>query len=565
MQDCDVVIVGGGPVGLFLAAELGQRGIRVELFDAKPGTSVHPAANANSARTMEHFRRIGIASTVRTLGLPPDYSPDIAYFTSLAGHELARLSQPASGKAVDSARAHSFTWPTPEPPHRCSQIFIEPVLLAAAREQSTCNVHFSTTVTAVAQDSDGVTVAVSHEATAANEASVRTLRTRYLVGCDGPRSFVRKTLNVSYGGVSGEQREFMGGKMDAVYFYAPDLYLVGGRAPAWQYWTFGPTQRSLIIAVDGKGHFIMNVQLREEETPGLDTIKRRLFEAIGTEIPFEVKSTSAWTAGYALVAEKFSVGRVFLAGDAAHLFTPTGGLGYNTGIEDAANLAWKLESMVKGRAGDGLADSYHEERQPAAFRNTAFARNFADSIGHLRMPDEAYANSSVGSAVRSSVGEYLAFHARYEFVIPGVHLGARYEHSHLVAGEAGIANADNPNLHVPSARPGNRAPHAWLSDGSSLYDHFGQGFTLLCTDDTEVPPTVLEGTSRVLGQLTISRVTEKKVAELYQCRFALIRPDHHVAWRGSALDDHFSSAILRAIGHFPAQNVAPNSQNATAI
>ena len=180
MLDCEVIIVGGGPVGLFLAAELGQRGVSVELFDAKRGTSRHPAANANSARTMEHFRRIGIASKVRSLGLPADYAPDVAYFTSIAGHELARLHQPASRDAVQWAKGHAFTWPTPEPPHRCSQLYVEPVLLDAALNAG-CGVHFASRVVDLSQGDDSVTATVELDATETRPAATRTVTARYLI------------------------------------------------------------------------------------------------------------------------------------------------------------------------------------------------------------------------------------------------------------------------------------------------------------------------------------------------------------------------------------------------
>ncbi|QHE92551.1 NAD(P)-binding protein [Pandoraea fibrosis] len=563
-MDCDVLIVGAGPVGLFLATSLAQQGLRVEVFDAKSGTSKHPAANANSARTMEHFRRIGVSAHIRQLGLPPDQSPDVAYFTTISGHELARLSQPASRDAVAYAKAHSFTWPTPEPPHRCSQLYIEPVLLDAARRQSTCNVHFDATVTDLVQDADGVSAVITLSETPDRPAQVRRVRARYAVGCDGPRSFVRRSLGLRYGGVASEKRAFMGGQMDAVYFYAPTLVEASGKAPAWQYWTFGPTQRALIVAVDGRGHFIMNVQRHDDETPSDDVVRSRIAQALGADIPFEVKSASAWTAGHALVAERLVVGRVFLCGDAAHLFTPTGGLGYNTGIDDAANLAWKLVALVRGNAGEALAQSYDAERRPAGERNTAFARNFADSIGYVALPREAYEPGPDGDAARHAVGEYLAFHARHEFVIPGVHLGTRYESSPLLVAEPGSPPADNANLYVPCARPGHRAPHAWLADGSSLYDAMGQQFTLLCVDAQTPEASAVQTARDVLGDVVVVMPTLADVARLrrlYERSYVLIRPDLHVAWRGDTLDDAFVMAARRclALDAFEARAATPSA------
>ena len=549
MFNCDVLIVGGGPVGLFLAAELGQRGVNVHLCDNKPGTSEHPAANANSARTMEHFRRIGIADAVRAAGLPGDYTPDVAYFTSISGHELARLPQPASNLAVRWAADHAFTWATAEPPHRCSQLYIEPLLLAAATQQAACKITFSSNVDSFVQDDQGVTAQVTRAATAQRPAETQSIRARYMVGCDGPRSAVRKALNIRYGGVAGEKRGFMGGQMDAVYFYAPALYQVGTHKKAWQYWTFSPTQRALLIAVDGAGHFIMNVQVNDGEVADDESVRRRIEIAIGADIPFEVKSHSSWTAGFALVADRLRAGRVFLAGDAAHLFTPTGGLGYNTGIDDAANLAWKLEALVKGIAGEGaeaLAESYHAERHPAALRNTAFARAFADSIGNIQPSAGVFEESAHGAGMREALGQYLGFHAYFEFVIPGVQLGTRYEDSPLLKAEAGPTTPDAANLYQPSARPGHRAPHCWLPDGTSLYAKFGQGFTLLCLGGAQA--ALSDEMRALLPNLTLAVVTDPAVRALYRGNYVLIRPDQHVAWRGETLEGDFFDAMQRALG-----------------
>lgn len=554
MFDCDVLIVGGGPVGLFLAAALGQRGISVQVHDDKPGTSTHPAANANSARTMEHFRRIGVAAEVRAAGLPGDYPPDIAYFTEIAGHELARLRQPCSNDAVAAARdgALSLTWPTAEPPHRCSQLLVEPILLRAARRQANCQVTYSSCVAAVAQDRDGVTATVSVEPRDGRPGATRQVRARYLVGCDGPRSIVRKELGLSYVGIGGEKREFMGGRMAAVYFHAPELYRVCPHGPAWQYWTLHPTQRALVTTIDGLGHFVMSLQLKGDEAPDLAAFHRQFAVAVGASIPYEVKSTSLWTAGFSLVAERMGVGRMFLAGDAAHLFTPTGGLGYNTGIDDAANLAWKIEALLGGAGGPGLASSYEAERRPAALRNTGFAREFADSIGHVKATAAAVEAGPAGDAARAALGEYLAFHARREFVIPGVHLGVRYEASPLVSSEAGVSTTDAANFYVPTARPGHRAPHLWMADGTSLHDAFGPGFTLLslggAPDGEETAARLRKAHGAALRAVA---VPGPAVRDAYQADYVLVRPDHHVAWRGNRLDESLAAAWSRTLGHAP--------------
>jgi len=332
--------------------------------------------------------------------------------------------------------------------------------------------------------------------------------------------------------------------MAAAYFNAPALYERMKGERAWQYWTLNPEQRSLIVSVDGRGSFIINIQLQEGEEPNDDDVGRRIATAVGADLPFELISNSAWTAGFALVAEKMRSGRVFLAGDAAHLFTPTGGLGYNTGIEDAANLAWKLEAAVKGHAGAGLLDSYEAERRPAAFRNTGFARQFADSIGNVRIPADIEDDTPSGEAARQALGGYLNFHAYKEFSIPGVHLGTRYEDSPIVAAEAGSPPPDTANLYLPCGRPGHRAPHVWLDDGSSLFDRFGRGFTLLRlgASAADAPPP---SAPMPLHSLALD---DAQARELYGADYVLVRPDQHIAWRGNRLDAGFSAVLDLARG-----------------
>lgn len=544
--DCDVIVVGGGPVGLFLAAELGMRGVSVQLFDNKSGTCTHPAANANSARTMEHYRRLGIAAEVRSQGLPGDHVTDVAYYTRLSRHQLARLSQPCSSDAVSRAKDYEFLWPTAELPHRCSQLYVEPVLLKAAKRYASTQVHYDSSVQSLEQDEDGVTATV----VSTLDGRQTQCRAKYLIGCDGPRSTVRSLMGLHYTGSGGEKREFMGGRMAATYFSAPELNAAvqGGRA--WQYWTLNHEQRSLIVSVDGRGGFIINIQLQGDAEPSDHDVGQRIATAIGTNvnIPFTLISSTTWTAGFALVAEKMRQGRIFLAGDSAHLFTPTGGMGYNTGIEDAANLAWKLEALVKGFGGGILADSYEAERKPVAARNTDFARQFADSIGYVRLPKALEDETAEGEAARRSIGAHLNFHGHKEFVIPGVQLGTRYEDSPLVCAEAGSPPPDTANLYLPSGRPGHRAPHVWLKDGSSLYDRFGSGFTLL-----RLGGGAHQAGADLAGLPQGCPVSEQTIAseearDLYGADFVLLRPDQHIAWRGNRIDAEFGRALSKSLG-----------------
>ena len=265
------------------------------------------------------------------------------------------------------------------------------------------------------------------------------------------------------------------------------------------------------------------------------------YECMGQKFQFDIISRSSWTAGFTLVASKLSKGRIFLAGDAAHLFTPTGGLGYNTAIEDAANLGWKLSAAIKKWGGLKLLDSYHLERYPSAVRNTTYARHFANSLGSFTPKPELEASSPEGSRLRAEASDYFNRHGREEFNIPGITFGTRYDGSPIIIPDGKTPPPDRPNIYQPTACPGGRAPHLWLESNKespiSLFDHFGFEFTLLCFDGGKEQSlrSLQSAISSCSFPLSVVKVEGEEARELYQSNFALIRPDQIVAWRGNEL------------------------------
>jgi len=254
-----------------------------------------------------------------------------------------------------------------------------------------------------------------------------------------------------------------------------------------------------------------------------------------------------WLAGHALVAQKFQRGRVFIAGDAAHLFTPTGGLGYNTAVEDAVNLGWKLASVIRGHAPAALLESYEAERKPLAERNTAYARRFADSVGLFSAKPELEEASAQGEAERERAARHFNEHARLEFNIPGVTFGGRYDASPVIVGDGATLPPDEPNAYTPTAKPGGRPPHAWLDDGSSLYDHFHSEWTLLALGSEAPDTSAFESAAKALSMdLRVVRMVQPSLRELYEAPLALIRPDQIVAWRGEPAVDA-QSVLMRVI------------------
>ncbi len=550
MQTVPVVIAGGGPGGLTLAIELGRRGVECVVFNDKPGTATLPAANATQARTMEHFRRLGFAQELRVLGMPGDYPTDITYFTRYSRHELARFKLPPSGAAAKVARQASGSWSTPELPHRCSQLYIEQVLFKHAGAQPGVSLRFGWRVVSFEDDGEGVNVTAEK----VDGGGRITLRCSYLVGVDGARSMVRESLGLELEGERKVTRNFVGGRMIALYIRAPDLYKKIAGPPAWMYWAVNGERRSFMTAIDGVETFAFHTQLKvdEERRDISDDEARRFFDqSMGCACDIEIMGKSQWNAGYTLVANAYKRGRVMLAGDAVHLFTPMGGLGYNTAVDDVVNLGWKLAAVLKGWGGEDLLDSYEIERRPLAIRNTGIARGYADSVGLFIPPDNIEDATSAGEQARATAGAYLNDHARREFNIPGVTFGTRYDGSPVIVSDGKPAPPDNANVYVPSAVPGGRAPHWWLQGERSLYDSLGFEFTLLqLRDEAAAGSAAFETAARELGiPLTVLRLSEADepgLRDLYEADLVLIRPDQHVAWRGGAnkLD---AAGVLRAV------------------
>lgn len=543
----EVLIAGGGPFGLMLALELGRRGVRCLLVEPKPGTAYNPQANATQARTMEHFRRHGFADAVRAQGLPPDHPTDIAYFTRYCGHELARLQLPTAAQASETVKSLGGSWSAAELPHRVSQKFVEAILLEQVRQLPSVTLQHGRRLASF--EDQGQTVHARIETTEGGTA--QEVQARYLVGADGARSFVRQQLGLAWGGATGFKRDFMGGRMFAVYLRAPDFYSVFPHARAWMYVSVNAQRRAFMASVDGRTEFAFHAAVHEGEDADRWTAEdaRRIFaEALGREIPIEVLSVLTWTAGHALVAERFQHGRIFIGGDAAHLFTPTGGLGYNTAVEDAVNLGWKLAHVLQGRAPQQLLDSYETERKPLALRNTGYARQFADSVGLFAATPGLEADTPAGAAARAAASEHLNRHVRLEFNIPGVTFGGRYDGSPLIVPDGSAPPPDAPNTYVPTACPGGRPPHAWLADGRSLYDSLHFEWTLLALGPQTADTAPFAQAAQALGlDLRVVRHAAPELRALYEAPLALIRPDQIVAWRGHSADEA-ASVLARASG-----------------
>lgn len=543
--DYDVLVVGGGPAGLILSIELGRRGVRTLLVDEKAATATNPQANATQARTMEHYRRLGISDDVRQLGLPKDHPTDIAYFTRLTHQEIARFSLPASGQSKGVVRKLKGSWSAAELPHRVSQKFVEPILRREAEACASVEARSLTRLVSFVDRGDHVE-SVIQDVEGGGE---RRVTSRFMVGADGGRSLVREELGFVYEGELVDNREMMGGQMLAVYLRAPDFFDIMPHPKAWMYWTFNKQRRSWLAAVDGKQDFAFHTQVRPGEVEGeitADVAKEMFFQALGRRIDVEVLSYGPWTAGYALVVNKMRKGNVFIAGDAAHLFTPAGGLGYNTAVEDAVNLAWKLATVIAGNGGPALLDSYEEERRPLAIRNTGYARGFADSMGLYYAPEEIEDDTPAGEKARQAAGEYFNAHTRAEFNIPGITFGGRYDGSPVIFTDPEPTPPDSASEYVPTGKPGGRPPHVWLSDDRSIFDLFGRDWTVLrLGDDAPEAARFVAAAEKAGMMLQVVTLKDEEVRDLYGASLVLIRPDQIVAWRGES--DEGAASVLALV------------------
>lgn len=549
-----IAIVGGGPVGLMLALFLDRHGVRSVVFNLEEQVRQHPKGSTQNARTMEHYRRLGISTQIRGLtltglGLPPDHPTDVAYFTRFNAHELARLPMPSEADKMRAVAASARTDQVPEPILRANQMYVEAFLLEHARSRANITLRFGHEVMSFRQDSSGVTL--ESQNLSGGEAEV--WRALYLAGCDGGRSFVRRSLGIQYEGFAQLEQAFFGGRMFSTYLRAPTLYRDHlGTRRAFQAWVVNPQLRTAIVALNGVDEFILWTKAKDpDHTPTDDDIAQVMRICTGADIPLEIIAHRPWAAGVALVAERFAADRVLLAGDAVHLFTPTGGFGMNTGVDDAANLAWKLAAMVQGWGGPNLLNAYERERKPIAHRNTGASRALASHIGDVKVPAELEADSPAGVEARREVGSFLSTFGE-EFASIGVQLGARYDGSPIVWPD-GAPPADDYAAYRPSGVPGGRVPHVWFGDGrgpgDSLFDRLGVGFTLLRIghDAPNVDAMVQAAQHRGIP-LSVLDIDDAELRELYGRALLLVRPDQHICWRGDAAPDDPDRMLARVVG-----------------
>ncbi len=541
-----VLIVGGGPVGMTLAMSLHSFGVRCLLVNADATARLHPKGATQNARTMEHYRRLGISAALRPLGLPPDHPTDVGYFTRLTGYELARLKMPSERENMDAVAKAGPTGQVPEPLLRANQMFVEDYLFQHIKSLTGIDARFGWQCFDYAEDADGVIAEIEEIETGRRE----RVRARYVVGCDGGKGIVRRKLGVRYhDAVPVGPRAYLNGPQVATYVHIPGLRQRIPHDACWFYWTVNRDVRSTLMVLNESDDFSFGTTLREPgDGPDPAIIARQLVATFGQQLEFSFYGHRPWTAGHALVADNFGTGRAILCGDAAHLFTPTGGFGLNTGIDDAINLSWKLAAVLAGWGGGKLIASFEAERRPIAFRNTAAGKALGRSVGMVPIGPAMDEDTPAGEADRHAAAAVLSGFGE-EFASLGVQLGVRYDGSPIIAADGTPPPPDDPVTYRPSACPGGRTPHLWLAPGTSLYDRLGRHFTLIRFkgSDADTRPLVAAATARHVPLDTLE-VDLAEGRDLYERDLALVRPDLHVAWRGNRVPEDCAGLLARITG-----------------
>jgi 2-polyprenyl-6-methoxyphenol hydroxylase-like FAD-dependent oxidoreductase len=516
-----VLIVGGGPVGLALAGELGWRGVPCTLIEKTDGSIEQPKMDLVGVRTMEFCRRWSIADQVRDAPYPPDYPQDCVYLTGLNGYELGREKFP--GRGFEPCPPES-----PQKRERVPQDMFDPILARFARSFPHVTLHYNTELIGFEESADEVRASVRN---AGDEPE--TIAARYLIGTDGGASTVRETLGIKMSGNPALTYT------TNVMFRCADFSALHDKGKGYRFIFIGPEGVWLtIVAVNGGDRFRMSIvgtpqQIEHSEAD----IRAALRRAMGRDFNYEILSVMRWVRRE-LVADSYGTGRVFIAGDAAHLMSPTGGFGMNTGIGDAADLGWKLDAALRGWGGNALLRSYEAERRPVGLRNVAEAsRNLRRMLATRdRVPGPGIFQPGASSdAARKEYGEWFAAVMRHEWFANGIMLGYRYDDSPIILPDGAPAPPDLSHPYVQTARPGARAPHVWLADGSSTLDLYGRGFTLLrLGPDAPFCERIVDAAASRAVPLRRVALAEPQVCEAYERRLVLVRPDGHVAWRGDS-------------------------------
>ncbi len=564
MDRFPVVIAGAGPVGLTLALELERHGVRALIVERNPTTTRHPKMDITNGRSMELFRRLGVADRLREIAIPGDRDMVVSWVTSLNGWELTRFTYPSVDRSREQTRVSNDGSGSLEPSMRVSQILLEPALKSVLENESHCvTVQYGWGLESFTQDRDGVDAVLRNT----TSGELRTVRADYLAGCDGAGSAVRRGLGIGLDSMDLRKvvakqlgpRRMLGmlargwkwdrerpasGDFYMVHFTSRDRAAFEQHGPVWH--TQSPQGWTLISQNDVDSWTLHTPLGVGQDATAIDP-REFVFATLGTRFDCTVLEANAWTPRLT-VADSYGAGRVWLAGDAVHQVPPTGGYGMNTGVGDAVGLGWALAANVAGWGTPGLLVAYGTERRAVALRNRdAAARHAVVRLGiKSAYRPEIHQEGWNGPQQRRELGRYISDLGNLENEADGVEWGYRYQ-SPTVAAESEPEPRQTWDAYRPNTRPGSRPPSVYLQDGRALFDLFGKGFTLLRFAQIDV--SELTDAARTRGvPLEIVDIDDEHARRLYERDLVLIRPDQHVAWRGDSAPDRPVDLIDRIRG-----------------
>ena len=534
--DADVLIVGAGPVGLTLAVDLGRRGVKATLVEKLDAPSGYPKMERCNPRTMEIFRRLGIAQMVRDAGYPADWPMDNYLVRTMAEEPLLRFPFPTVAQnRARTAATNDGSLPL-EPYQIISQYTLEPLLKSVAETLPSISVRYGHGFEEFAQEPDAVCATIRR-----SDGEVITLRTRYLVGCDGGASMVRRQLGFR---MEGEPELLT---MHQALFRCDDLWdhVAVPRGRHYhridEFWTF-------LIVQDSTKHFTVHSIVDDAEQ-----MKLRFEQVVGSKLDYETLHIGKWVQRL-LLATGYAEKRVFLAGDACHLVIPTGGLGMNTGVGDAIDISWKLAATLQGWGGPGLLSSYEIERRQVGGRNVRASGtgNAGRQVWRAAWQPCIEDETPEGEAARAHLIELASVEGKKSSAVVGAELGYRYENSPIIAVEPGEPPPHVTETYVPTAWPGARLPHIWLQPGLSVHDCIKDGYTLLRLATAPQDSARLTREFAALGApFSVLDIGSDAARTMYQADYLLLRPDLHVVWRGNALPEDPGALARLATGHQP--------------
>jgi len=535
--DASVIVVGAGPVGLALAINLGRAGIKTILLERNPEPQFLPKMERCNARSMEMFRRIGLSKKIRDAGLREDCPMDVFIVEDLTKPALLEEKHPSiqtfQGKIKE---CKDLSMPL-EPYQLISQYTLEPLLKAEAEALQSVEVLFGHEFMEFSQSDDGVSVRFKD-----SDGQSKTLTAAYLVGCDGGSSPIRKQLGIKLRGEGGIL------ELQQALFYCEELFerLPHGSGPGQgRHYHRADAEHTFLIMQDSTKHWSLHATV-----PDAEAMKRKFEEIVGFPVNYELLSCAPWRQNL-LLADRYREGRVFLAGDSVHLVIPTGGLGMNTGVGDAFDLAWKLIGTLKGWGGPELLDSYEIERRQVGDRNVGASRyaNVGRQKWRSIATDEIFSGTEAGESLKRKLIQVADSEQRKGNRMIGAELGYRYVDSPCIDNVPG-GPEHRVGEYNPNVWPGSRLPHCWLDDGSALQDQLPETYILLSLGNKSLDTSKLRQSYEKIGAPVAEvRIESNRLRDLYGFDLLVLRPDMHVAWRGNDAPPNPQEIASISTGH----------------